>query len=93
MPYALKRAGFFCGIMLICVVAMCSDYSLRLLVTLSRRTHSKYYEDLVSSQFGHSGYLFVVGAMGIFAYGAMVAYLMGIGAWGAGARVGSVRGS
>ena len=80
MPYALKEAGFYSGILLICTVAMCSDYSLRLLVTLSRRTYSKYYEDLVSSQFGHSGYLFVVGAMGIFAYGAMVAYLMGIGA-------------
>ena len=38
------------------------------------------YEDLLSSQFGHMGYIFVIGAMGIFAYGAMVAYLMGIGA-------------
>jgi hypothetical protein len=80
MPYALKLAGFYSGMALIAIVAMCSDYSLRLLVTLARKTKSKYYEDLVSSQFGHSGYLFVVGAMGIFAYGAMVAYLIGIGA-------------
>jgi hypothetical protein len=79
MPYALKLAGFWGGLALIAVVASCSDYTVRLIVTLSRKTHSKYYEDLVSSQFGHKGYLFVVGAMGIFAYGAMVAYLMGIG--------------
>lgn len=79
MPYALKEAGFYGGMMLICMVALCSDYTVRLLITLSRKTKSKYYEDLMGSQFGHSGYLFVVGAMGIFAYGAMVAYLIGIG--------------
>ena len=80
MPYALKLAGFYGGLFLIFLVAYCSDYTLRLLITLSRKTKSKYYEDLMTSQFGHRGYLFVVGAMGIFAYGAMVAYLMGIGA-------------
>jgi hypothetical protein len=82
MPYALKLAGFYGGIFLIFLVAYCSDYTLRLLITLSRKTKSKYYEDLMTTQFGHKGYLFVVGAMGIFAYGAMVAYLMGIGACG-----------
>ena len=79
MPYALKLAGLYGGLLLIGVVAYCSDYTVRKIVTLSRLSKSKYYEDLVSSQFGHRGYLFVVGAMGIFAYGAMVAYLMGIG--------------
>lgn len=80
MPYALKLAGFYGGMLLICMVAMCSDYSVRLLITLARKAgNRKYYEDLVSSQFGHAGYVFVVGAMGIFAYGAMVAYLIGIG--------------
>ena len=86
MPYALKLAGLYGGVLLIAVVACCSDYTVRKIVTLSRMTKSKYYEDLVSSQFGHKGYLFVVGAMGIFAYGAMVAYLMGIGACKCAAR-------
>ena len=80
MPYALKLAGLYGGLLLIATVGYCSDYTVRMIVTLSRKSKSKYYEDLVSSQFGHKGYLFVVGAMGIFAYGAMVAYLMGIGA-------------
>jgi len=81
MPYSLKLAGFYGGLFLICLVAFCSDYTLRLLITLANKTKSKYYEDLMTTQFGHRGYLFVVGAMGIFAYGAMVAYLMGIGAF------------
>jgi amino acid permease len=91
MPYALKLAGFYGGIFLIFLVAYCSDYTLRLLITLSRKTKSKYYEDLMTTQFGHKGYLFVVGAMGIFAYGAMVAYLMGIGASSGRERVAAVR--
>ena len=90
MPYALKLGGFYGGAFLILMVACCSDYSLRLLVTLSRKTKSKCawltasraraprsrhrapatahlphalspradYEDLMSSQFGHMGYIF-----------------------------------
>jgi solute carrier family 38 (sodium-coupled neutral amino acid transporter), member 11 len=79
MPYALKEAGFYGGMLLIIVIAYCSDYTIRMLVSLAVRAKRKYYEDLCASQFGHKGYVFVVGAMGIFAYGAMVAYLMGIG--------------
>jgi solute carrier family 38 (sodium-coupled neutral amino acid transporter), member 11 len=79
MPYALKEAGFWSGMFLIVMVACCSDYTLRLIVRLGNRTKRKYYEDLCASQFGHAGYVFVVGAMGIFAYGAAVAYLIGIG--------------
>jgi sodium-coupled neutral amino acid transporter 11 len=79
MPYALKEAGFYGGMALILIVACCSDYTVRKIVQLGQRAKRKYYEDLCASQFGHGGYVFVVGAMGIFAYGAMVAYLMGIG--------------
>jgi sodium-coupled neutral amino acid transporter 11 len=79
MPYALKEAGFYGGMLLILTVACCSDYTVRKIVALGVRAKRKYYEDLCASQFGHGGYVFVVGAMGIFAYGAMVAYLMGIG--------------
>jgi hypothetical protein len=83
MPYALKEAGFYSGMALIVMVAMCSDYTVRLIVSLGQKAKRKYYEDLCASQFGHGGYVFVVGAMGIFAYGAAVAYLLGIGEFGA----------
>lgn len=80
MPYALKEAGFYSGIVLLIVVSMCSDFTVRLLIKLGRKVNKKYYEQLVSSQFGHAGYVAVSAAMGIFAYGAMCAYLIGIGA-------------
>lgn len=84
MPYALKEAGFWSGILLLMVVAMTSDYTVRLLVRLGVKVKKSYYEQLVQSQFGQKGYVAVSAAMGIFAYGAMVAYLIGIGEWGGG---------
>lgn len=79
MPYALKEAGFYAGILLIIIVAYSSDYSVRMLIRLGQKVNKKYYEQLVQSQFGHAGYVAVSAAMGIFAYGAMCAYLIGIG--------------
>lgn len=79
MPYALKEAGFYSGVILLCIVACSSDFSVRLLIKLGMKVNKKYYEQLVASQFGHVGYVAVSAAMGIFAYGAMCAYLIGIG--------------
>lgn len=61
------------------MVACCSDYTVRLLITLGKKVNKGYYEQLVQSVFGRPGYNLVCAAMGIFAYGAMVAYLIGIG--------------
>lgn len=66
--------------LLMLMVAFCSDYTVRLLIRLGKQVNKHYYEQLVQSQFGRIGYVAVCGAMGIFAYGAMVAYLIGIGA-------------
>lgn len=79
MPFALKEAGFYSGFLLIIIVALSSDYSVRLLITQAQMVKKKYYEQLVQSQFGRVGYVAVTAAMGIFAYGAMCAYLIGIG--------------
>jgi len=81
MPFALKEAGFWSGCFLMLIVAATSDYTVRLLIRLGQQVKKKYYEQLVQSQFGRVGYLAVSAAMGIFAYGAMCAYLIGIGAW------------
>jgi sodium-coupled neutral amino acid transporter 11 len=80
MPFALKEAGFWSGCFLMLIVAATSDYTVRLLIRLGQQVKKKYYEQLVQSQFGRVGYLAVSAAMGIFAYGAMCAYLIGIGA-------------
>jgi len=87
---------------LMVLVASCSDYSVRALIKLGKQADKHYYEQLVQSQFGHAGalasglalrlprccnhalpaagYVAVSAAMGIFAYGAMCAYLIGISA-------------
>jgi len=67
------------GIFLMIMVACCSDYTVRLLITMGKKVNKGYYEQLVQSVFGRPGYNLVCAAMGIFAYGAMVAYLIGIG--------------
>jgi len=79
MPYALKEAGFYSGVLLLGLVALCTDYSVRLLIRCGQTAGKKYYEQLVASQFGHAGYVAVLGAMGVFAFGAMCAYLIGVG--------------
>jgi hypothetical protein len=80
MPYALKEAGFYSGLILMMLVAASSDFSVRMLIKLAQRVKKHHYEQLVQSQFGKAGYIAVSAAMGIFAYGAMCAYLIGIGA-------------
>lgn len=80
MPYALREAGFYAGMILMALVATCSDFSVQMIVRLGVSVNKKYYEQLVASQFGHAGYVAVSAAMGIFAYGAMCAYLIGVGA-------------
>lgn len=79
MPFALKEAGFYSGLMLLALVATCSDYTVRLLVRLAQKVKKNYYEQLCLHELGNRGYVAVLLAMGIFAYGAMTAYLIGIG--------------
>ena len=67
------------SLILLCVVAASSDFSVRMLIKLGQKVNKKHYEQLVQSQFGKAGYIAVSAAMGIFAYGAMCAYLIGIG--------------
>ena len=79
MPFALQEAGFYSGVVLLCMVACLTDYTVRLLIRLAKQTNKHYYEQLSMSQFGRAGYTAVLGAMGVFAYGAMTAYLILIG--------------
>ena len=44
---------------LMATVACCSDYSVRMLIKLGKQADKHYYEQLVQSQFGHAGALWV----------------------------------
>ena len=40
MPYALKEAGFYSGVLLMLMVAACSDYTVRLLIRLGKQVRA-----------------------------------------------------
>lgn len=82
IPYALRMSGLWAGVLLLILVAILTDKSLRLLIEQAS-FHPKLghlnihtFEDLASYPFGKVGSGFVLFNMFIMAYGAMVAYLL-----------------
>jgi solute carrier family 38 (sodium-coupled neutral amino acid transporter), member 11 len=82
IPYAFKQSGFVVGILLLILVAYCTDKSLRIMIDLAsfHPTLHSYgiltFEDLMKIPFGNAGYRFILLSMFIMAYGAMIAYLI-----------------
>ena len=82
IPYALRMSGLWAGVLLLILVAVLTDKSLRMLIEQAS-FHPKLghlqihtFEDLASYPFGQFGSGFVLFNMFIMAYGAMVAYLL-----------------
>jgi solute carrier family 38 (sodium-coupled neutral amino acid transporter), member 11 len=82
IPYSIKQSGFVIGVLLIVLVGVLTDKSLRIIINLATY-HPKLhnigvltYEDLMRIPFGDVGKNFVLINMLILAYGAMVAYLL-----------------
>lgn len=82
IPFAIKESGFIVGVVLLLLVGIFTDKSLRLIVDLAT-FHPKLkdlgvltYEDLMAIPFGRTGKIFILVSMFILAYGAMVAYLL-----------------
>ena len=82
IPYALRMSGLWAGVLLLILVAVLTDKSLRLLIEQAS-FHPKLhhlpihtFEDLASYPYGKFGSAFVLLNMFIMAYGAMVAYLL-----------------
>ena len=76
LPFAIKQAGFVAGIFLVCLCAVLTDKSLRLLIETAKHVHVPTYEMTAEAAFGKVGFCFVAGAMFVNAYGAMLSYLM-----------------
>jgi len=82
IPYALRMSGLWAGILLLILVAVLTDKSLRMLIDQAsfhpklRHLSIHTFEDLASYPFGKIGSGFVLFNMFIMAYGAMVAYLL-----------------
>ena len=79
LPFALNEAGFGGGIFLLVIIAATTNFSVQLIVRRGVQVGKRNYEDLASHVLGKFGYHSVSMAMFIFAYGAMLAYLIIIG--------------
>jgi len=75
MPYAIKETGLVAGLILIFVVAMLADKSLRMLIDCGKHVRVQSYETLFEAAFGRSGFVFISLNMFFMSFGAMVAYL------------------
>ena len=82
IPYAIREAGIVIGILLLILVGMATDKSLRLIVELAS-FHPTFkdlgvhtFEDLMRIPFGNLGGKFILLSMFVLAYGAMVAYML-----------------
>eukprot|EP01138_Halocafeteria_seosinensis_P000078 gb/GECG01000079.1/.p1 GENE.gb/GECG01000079.1/~~gb/GECG01000079.1/.p1 ORF type:complete len:577 (+),score=46.18 gb/GECG01000079.1/:1-1731(+) len=79
LPFALREAGVISGVILIVIVGFIADYSTRLMVGIGVRVNRRTYEELCYFAFGKKGFFVVTLSMFVFAYGAMIAYLIIIG--------------
>ena len=82
IPFAINEAGLVVGVLLLILVAMATDKTLRMIVELAsfhpivRHLGVHTFEDLMRIPFGNVGSHFILLSMFVLAYGAMVAYLL-----------------
>jgi len=79
LPFAVNEAGFFMGLIMLVFCGLITDFSVRMLVDTALKVGCTNYEDLCSLCFGKPGFYAVSLFMFIFAFGAMVAYIVIIG--------------
>jgi Transmembrane amino acid transporter protein len=82
IPFAVEQSGLVVGLFLLLLVSWMTAKSLRMIVELARN-HPQLagkgistFEDLMKIPFGETGKTFMLVSMFVFAYGAMVAYLI-----------------
>ena len=79
LPYAINECGFVMGIVMIILVSQMTSFSVILLVNAGRVSKKYEYEELCEHTIGKPGFYLVSVFMALFAYGAMVAYLIVLG--------------
>jgi len=76
IPYAIKETGLVTGVVLIIMVAIFTDKSMRLLVETGKSVNVSSYETLMETAFGYSGFVFITLNMFVLNYGALICYLL-----------------
>lgn len=79
IPYALHRAGFFTGLMLLIVISILTDYSLIILVKAGNIAGVSTYQDVVEAAFGRPGFYLLTVIQFIYPFIAMISYNVIIG--------------
>lgn len=78
-PYAFKQAGLLTGILLLIVLTITVDWTIRLIVTNSKLSGQNSFQTTMEHCFGKSGLVAISVAQWAFAFGGMVAFCIIIG--------------
>lgn len=79
LPYALREAGFFCGIVLLVILGIVTDWTIRLIVLNAKMSGRRTYIDILDSCFGRPGRAAASFFQFAFAFGGMCAFCVIIG--------------
>ncbi|CAK7209314.1 hypothetical protein SCUCBS95973_000397 [Sporothrix curviconia] len=73
-PYAMKQAGLVAGTMLLVVLTVAVDWTIRLIVVNSKLSGASSFQGTVEHCFGRTGLIAISLAQWVFAFGGMVAF-------------------
>ncbi|CAK7202910.1 hypothetical protein SEUCBS139899_005637 [Sporothrix eucalyptigena] len=73
-PYAMKQAGLVAGIVLLVVLTVAVDWTIRLIVVNSKLSGASSFQGTVEHCFGRTGLIAISLAQWVFAFGGMVAF-------------------
>ncbi|CAO3638954.1 unnamed protein product [Mucor hiemalis] len=79
LPFAFKEAGFWTGILLLIILTIVVDWTVRLLMLNGKLAGRSTYQDLMEFAFGRSGLVAISIFQFAFAFGGMCAYCVIIG--------------
>ncbi|PWY86214.1 amino acid transporter [Aspergillus heteromorphus CBS 117.55] len=78
-PYALRQAGMMMGIVLLVVLTVAVDWTIRLIVINSKLSGADSFQATMQHCFGKSGLIAISVAQWAFAFGGMIAFCIIVG--------------
>ncbi|KAJ2621928.1 hypothetical protein GGI26_003632 [Coemansia sp. RSA 1358] len=79
LPYALHNAGFGFGLVMLCIIAVMSQFALYALVVSGKRTGTAHFSTVTQAAMGPFGYHILNYSMVIDMVGTVILYLMLVG--------------
>ncbi|KAI4721670.1 putative amino acid transporter [Aureobasidium sp. EXF-10727] len=78
-PYALRQAGLLTGVILLIILTITVDWTIRLIVTNSKLSGTNSFQATVEHCYGKSGLVAISIAQWAFAFGGMIAFCIIVG--------------